>query len=58
MRGHAEIFWRLVTAVRPAERSRTLFFTALLTLISAAQTMGLVGSEALLLARIGSDRLP
>lgn len=53
-----EMLWRLLPAVRTSERSQALFFTALLTLISAAQTMGLAGSEALLLARIGAERLP
>jgi ATP/ADP translocase len=58
MGGKGEIVWRLLPAVRPAERSRVVFFTALLTLISAAQTLGLAGSEALLLAEIGAGRLP
>lgn len=58
MRGLGELFWRLLPAVRTTERSQALFFTALLTLISAAQTMGLAGSESLLLARLGSERLP
>jgi hypothetical protein len=53
-----EVFWRLLPAVRTSERSRSLFFTALLTLVSAAQTLGLAGSEALLLARLGTERLP
>jgi HEAT repeat protein len=58
MRPLGEIFWSALPAVRPRERSRALFFTALLTLISAAQTLGLAGSEALLLARLGASRLP
>ncbi|MGH0028439.1 MAG: HEAT repeat domain-containing protein [Myxococcota bacterium] len=58
MRSPGELFWRLLPAVRATERSQAVFFTALLTLVSAAQTMGLAGSEALLLARIGSARLP
>jgi hypothetical protein len=53
-----EVFWRLLPAVRTSERSRSLFFIALLTLVSAAQTLGLAGSEALLLARLGTERLP
>jgi hypothetical protein len=58
MPGPGEIFWRLLPAVRATERPQALFFTGLLTLISAAQTMGLAGSEALLLAELGSERLP
>jgi HEAT repeat protein len=52
------MLWSALPAVRVSERSRALFFTALLTLISAAQTLGLAGSEALLLARLGAERLP
>lgn len=53
-----ELLWRMLPAVRSGERSRTLFFTGLLTAVSAAQTMGLAGSEALLLAEFGAERLP
>jgi HEAT repeat protein len=53
-----ELLWRMLPAVRSGERSRTLFFAGLLTAISAAQTMGLAGSEALLLAEFGAERLP
>jgi HEAT repeat protein len=53
-----ELFWRLLPAVRRAERARTLFFLGLLALVSAAQTLGLAGSEALLLAQLGVGRLP
>ena len=58
MGGLGELVWRLLPAVRTAERSRVAFFTALLGLIAAAQTLGLAGSEALLLARVGVQRLP
>jgi HEAT repeat protein len=52
------MLWSALPAVRGRERRQALFFTALLTLISAAQTLGLAGSEALLLARLGAERLP
>ncbi|HVN38949.1 MAG TPA: cyclic nucleotide-binding domain-containing protein [Myxococcota bacterium] len=58
MRRVSELFWRFLPAVRRAERSRATYFTALFTLLSASQTFGLVGSEALLLARLGSAELP
>jgi len=58
MRPLSEILWSALPAVRSRERKQALFFTALLTLISAAQTLGLAGSEALLLARLGAERLP
>jgi HEAT repeat protein len=58
MSGWTEPFWRLLPAVRRAERARAVFFTGLFTLISAAQTMGLAGSEALLLSELGAERLP
>lgn len=58
MRPLPELLWSALPAVRPRERSRALFFTALLTLVSAAQTLGLAGSEALLLARLGAEGLP
>ena len=50
--------WVLIPNVRPGERSRTLYFGGLFTLISAAQTLGLAGSEALLLGELGAERLP
>ena len=53
-----ERLWQLLPAVRRDERSRAVFFTGLFTLISAAQTLGLAGSEALLLAELGAGRLP
>ncbi|HEX5068197.1 MAG TPA: cyclic nucleotide-binding domain-containing protein [Myxococcota bacterium] len=58
MRRVSELFWRFLPAVRRAERSRAVFFTGLMTLLSAAQTLGLAGSEALLLSRLGPARLP
>ncbi len=58
MAAGANIFWRLFPDVRLDERPRFLFFTALLTLISLAQTLGLAGTEALFLARFGAGELP
>jgi HEAT repeat protein len=58
MRRISEAFWRLLPAVRRSERRRAVFFVLLLTLLSAAQTLGLAGSEALLLARLGAAALP
>lgn len=53
-----EGFWAMLPAVRRRERSRTLFFAALLLLVTAAQTAGLAGSEALFLATLSAARLP
>src|SRR5262245_2730455 len=53
-----EHFWRLLPAVRRTERSRALFFIGLLTLVTAAQTTGLAGSEALFLAELSALQLP
>jgi AAA family ATP:ADP antiporter len=53
-----EIFWRLVPGVYTSERSRFLFFAGLTALVNMAMTVGLVGSEALFLARFGAARLP
>jgi HEAT repeat protein len=58
MKGWGEPLWQLLPAVRRDERSRAVFFTGLFTLISAAQTLGLAGSEALLLAELGAGWLP
>ncbi len=58
MSGRAEPLWRLIPDVRADERSRFLFFAGLFTLITLGQTMGLAGSEALFLARLGVDQLP
>jgi HEAT repeat protein len=52
-----DLFWRLLP-VRRGERGRALFFISLFMLVSAAQTVGLTGSEALLLSELGADRLP
>ena len=52
------LLWRLFPDVRTDERPRFLFFAGLITLISLAQTMGLAGSEALFLAKLGAGRLP
>ncbi len=54
----AKGFWRLVPGVRPTERRRFGFFFAISALISLAQTLGLVGSEALFLSRFGVELLP
>ena len=50
--------WRILPAVRRSERSRALFFIGLLTLVSAAQTSGLAGSEALFLTGLSAAHLP
>jgi HEAT repeat protein len=44
--------------VRTGERTRFLFFAGLFTLINVAQTVGLAGSEALLLGKLGAQALP
>jgi len=51
MPGPIENFWRLVPGVYTSERSRFLFFAGLTALVHMAMTVGLVGSEALFLAR-------
>jgi HEAT repeat protein len=58
MRARAELLWRLLPDVRSDERTRFLFFAGLFTLISLAQTVGLAGSEALLLGELGAAALP
>ncbi|MFI5217727.1 MAG: HEAT repeat domain-containing protein, partial [Candidatus Limnocylindria bacterium] len=58
MRARAELFWRLLPDVRSGERTRFLFFAGLFTLIGFAQTVGLAGSEALLLGELGAAALP
>jgi hypothetical protein len=58
MQRAVEHFWRLLPAVRRTERRRELFFTSLLGLVSAAQTAGLAGSEALFLSERSAHRLP
>lgn len=54
----AEQAWRWLPSVRRQERARFGFFFALAALVSLAQTLGLVGVEALFLAREGVERLP
>ena len=58
MPAQTEVLWRQLPGVRMQERPRFLFFAGLATLISLAQTMGLVGSEALFLAHYGAAKLP
>ena len=53
-----EALFRLFPAVRPAERGRFLLFFGLLALVTLAQTVGLVGTETIFLARLGSRALP
>jgi HEAT repeat protein len=53
-----EHFWRLLPAVRRAERGRVAFFIGLFTLVNAAQTVGLAGTEALFLSQLGAAQLP
>ena len=50
--------WRLFPGVRTAERGRLLFFLSLYGLLSLAQTIGLVGAEAVYLGREGAEALP
>jgi HEAT repeat protein len=52
------LLWRLLPGVRTAERGRFLFFLSLYGLLSLAQTVGLVGTEAVFLGRIGPEALP
>jgi HEAT repeat protein len=51
-------FWRLLRDVRPHERSRFLFFAVLAGLVHLALTLGITGSEALFLSRVGAQALP
>ncbi len=44
--------------MRPGERGRFLFFAGLSGIASAALTLGIAGSEALFLARVGAGALP
>ncbi len=50
--------WQFLPGVRERERSRFLFFGTLFGLIQVAQTLGLAGSEALFLSRVGLSHLP
>ena len=52
------LFWRLMPSVRATERDRFLFFFQLSALLPLAQTLGLAGSEALFLERVGPADLP
>lgn len=52
------VFWRLLPAVRAPEQDRFLFFFRLSALVTLAQTLGLAGSEALFLERVGPSALP
>lgn len=54
----AEQLWRILPAVRRRERARFVFFLSLSGLIQLALTMGIAGSEALFLARVGVEWLP
>jgi hypothetical protein len=56
--GRTELFWHLLGDVRADERSRFLFFAALFTLITLAQTLGLAGTEAIFLSTLGAGSLP
>jgi HEAT repeat protein len=58
LRSQDGIFWRIFPDVRRHERERFLFFAALSTLITAAQTVGLAGSDALFLSNFGPEALP
>ena len=44
--------------VRRRERARFTFFACLIVLLSFAQTLGLVASESVFLARFGAGALP
>ncbi|MEN8181731.1 MAG: HEAT repeat domain-containing protein [Myxococcota bacterium] len=52
------VLFRLLPEVRRQERPRFLFFLSLFFLVSAAETVGLAGSESLFLAKLGPERLP
>ena len=58
MSGARLSLWRLLPGVRRGERGRFLFFAALVALLNMALTVGLVGVEALFLARVGIALLP
>lgn len=53
-----EQLWRLLPNVRASERDRFFFFGTLCGIITLAQTVGLVGAEALLLTHQGAEVLP
>lgn len=52
------MLWALFSGVRKRERQRFVFFLVLSGMLSMGQTLGLAGSEALLLARLGAQALP
>lgn len=52
------VLWRFLPAVRRTEQGRFAFFATLNFTISAAQTIGLAGGEALFLAELGPSALP
>ncbi len=54
----AELGARWLPAVRVRERGRAGFFLALGACVTLAQTVGLAGSEALFLSRLGAGWLP
>ncbi|MCP5041263.1 MAG: hypothetical protein GY944_09565, partial [bacterium] len=54
----SSLFWRMLPSVRDLERDRFRFFFLLSALLSVAQTLGLAGSEALFLERVGPSALP
>ena len=54
----ARSLWNAVPAVRSAERGRFAYFFFLSAALSFAGTLGLAGSEALFLIRIGPSELP
>ena len=56
--GAEAMFWRVFRDIRGYERPRFLFFATLSALITLAQTIGLAGTDALFLARLGAGALP
>lgn len=52
------MLWAIFSGVRKKERQRFLFFLTLSGLLCVGQTLGLAGSESLLLARLGAAALP
>ncbi len=52
------MFWAIFSSVRKKERARFVFFLTLSGLLSLGQTVGLAGSESLLLAKLGAAALP
>jgi hypothetical protein len=50
--------WRFLPEVRGDERARVLFFAGIAAGINLAQTVGLAGTEAILLGRLGAAALP